>query len=409
MRQRLHPPKSQPLRPNAMTWASRLDDTHYNLRRGQVRAFDEDSKYYMQIWPGQYSGRDYLWEGVRLLEAVPFESGCIGCIVADNYMVEGNENLTGSILRSELLCAWCLVCRQMQEYPHLRQLSVLIITMTSRLMRVIQAIVPDTKALTLEKPAIAMRVVWQQELDSMTGETDDGRNNWRQALGWLVFNTKTEDQVLVLPKNSSGALVVSTKGKVDRFPGATCVITKRRTAGRRREALVTWEILKVGCVGYGTIDAEAEMLIVKRDWLAPVIESLARALNLPDYGSLIDDLKRGCVLVIPDVDKDEPVLFINNATPQELALKDDSVEDSSAKDTHVDQGTRSIVLVIDDKPAIRMLIIETPEENGSRVIETDDSPASLVADVAQKAAAGPVLKVVFITGFAENVAIAREN
>ena len=52
------------------------------------------------------------------------------------------------------------------------------------------------------------------------------------------------------------------------------------------------ETLLVSRVGYGTIDPEAETLHVERDWYAPGVETLAGVLQLRDYGTFIDSLKR---------------------------------------------------------------------------------------------------------------------
>jgi PAS domain S-box-containing protein len=87
------------------------------------------------------------------------------------------------------------------------------------------------------------------------------------------------------------------------------------------------------------------------------------------------------------------------------------------------------VLIVDDEPAVRMLIVEVLEEAGYRAIEADDGPGGLrvletgtevdllitdvglpggmngrqVADAAR--ALRPDLKVLFITGYAENAVI----
>ncbi len=94
-----------------------------------------------------------------------------------------------------------------------------------------------------------------------------------------------------------------------------------------------------------------------------------------------------------------------------------------------DAGAGETVLVIDDEQAIRMLLIEVLEENGYAVIEAADGPSGLrvlqsdarvdllitdvglpgglngrqVADAAR--VTRPGLKVLFITGYAENAAI----
>ena len=124
-----------------------------------------------------------------------------------------------------------------------------------------------------------------------------------------------------------GRCMRSPDGRPLRFPGASFDITERKNAEIRREALVTLtdfirdldnpedlafaastilgETLKVSRVSYGTIDPDAETLTVDRDWLAPGVELLAGTLNLRDYGSFIDGLKRGEFIAIADVDQDE--------------------------------------------------------------------------------------------------------
>jgi CheY-like chemotaxis protein len=89
------------------------------------------------------------------------------------------------------------------------------------------------------------------------------------------------------------------------------------------------------------------------------------------------------------------------------------------------------VLVVDDEPTVRMLIVDVLEEAGYRVLEAEDGPQGLrilqsgervdllvtdvglpggmngrpVADAAR--VVRPHLKVLFITGYAENVVVAN--
>ncbi|MEO8894406.1 MAG: PAS domain-containing protein, partial [Rhizomicrobium sp.] len=58
--------------------------------------------------------------------------------------------------------------------------------------------------------------------------------------------------------------------------------------------------LNVSRAGYGTIDPKAETITIERDWNAPGIKSLAGVLNFRDYGSYIEDLKRGETVVFAD-------------------------------------------------------------------------------------------------------------
>lgn len=62
--------------------------------------------------------------------------------------------------------------------------------------------------------------------------------------------------------------------------------------------------LNVSRVGYGTVDKQAETITIERDWNAPGIKSLAGTLHFRDYGSYIEDLKRGDLVVFPDAEKD---------------------------------------------------------------------------------------------------------
>jgi PAS domain S-box-containing protein len=60
----------------------------------------------------------------------------------------------------------------------------------------------------------------------------------------------------------------------------------------------------VSRAGYGTIDPAAETISIERDWNAPGIKSLAGTLHFRDYGTYIDDLKRGETVVFADAEKD---------------------------------------------------------------------------------------------------------
>lgn len=105
---------------------------------------------------------------------------------------------------------------------------------------------------------------------------------------------------------------------------------------------------------------------------------------------------------------------------QELPEQNSSIEET---------GTGETVLVIDDEPTVRMLVVEVLEEAGYRALEAEDGPSGLrvlmtdaridllitdvglpggmngrqVADAARQHR--PDLKVLFITGYAENAAV----
>ncbi|MEY9361203.1 PAS domain S-box-containing protein [Bradyrhizobium yuanmingense] len=65
--------------------------------------------------------------------------------------------------------------------------------------------------------------------------------------------------------------------------------------------------LNVSRAGYGTVDTSAETITIARDWNAPGISSLAGVLRFRDYGSYIEDLKRGETVVCADAEKDPRV------------------------------------------------------------------------------------------------------
>ncbi|MEN3975521.1 PAS domain-containing protein [Emcibacter sp. SYSU 3D8] len=62
--------------------------------------------------------------------------------------------------------------------------------------------------------------------------------------------------------------------------------------------------LGVDRVGYGTVDPIAETITIERDWNAPGISSLAGVLHFRDYGSYIEDLKRGETVVFANAETD---------------------------------------------------------------------------------------------------------
>jgi len=113
--------------------------------------------------------------------------------------------------------------------------------------------------------------------------------------------------------------------------------------------------------------------------------------------------------------------------PRYTGEMEDEVEDSA--DAAPEAGLGETILVIDDEEPIRMLISEVLQEAGYRILEAGDGPAGLrilrtevridllitdvglpggfngrqVADAARQTR--PDLKVLFVTGYAENAAV----
>lgn len=111
-------------------------------------------------------------------------------------------------------------------------------------------------------------------------------------------------------------------GKPLRFPGVSFDITRRKRIEARQAALLEFSestrdasspaeiaylgaqvlgrALDVSRVGYGIIDKTAETITIERDWNAPGIKTLAGVLHFREYGTYIDDLKRGDTVAVAD-------------------------------------------------------------------------------------------------------------
>ncbi len=147
-----------------------------------------------------------------------------------------------------------------------------------------------------------------------TGEQYDVEYRIRRpdgAIGWVELHA----QVMRAPD-----------GAPLRMAGTSLDITQRKQAERRTRALLELDdrfrvlddpaelafaaaetlgrTLEVSRAGYGTIDPVAETIDIARDWNAPGIRSLAGVLHFRDYGSYIEDLKRGDTVVLADAEHD---------------------------------------------------------------------------------------------------------
>ncbi len=125
---------------------------------------------------------------------------------------------------------------------------------------------------------------------------------------------------------SRGQPFPNADGKPLRLAGISSDVTEQRRAERMRVALVELsdvvrdvqdpadisfaaarilgEALEVSRAGYGVIDPALETITIERDWNAEGISSLAGVLQFRDYGSYIEDLKRGKDVIIADADLD---------------------------------------------------------------------------------------------------------
>ncbi|UVO50183.1 ATP-binding protein [Sphingomonas sp. SUN019] len=168
----------------------------------------------------------------------------------------------------------------------------------------LDAVHPDDRA--------RMRAAVQRSLESSADYDIEYRCVWPDgSTHWVQVN---------------GRLEYSVAGRPLRMVGVSRDITARHRTESRRAALlalgdglrqtldpeamsfIAAEILGktfgVSRSGYGIIDPVAETITVERDWNKPGTDSLAGVLNFRDYGSYIEDLKRGDVVAIADARTD---------------------------------------------------------------------------------------------------------
>ena len=144
-----------------------------------------------------------------------------------------------------------------------------------------------------------------------------------------LFDT---DYRLIRPDGSfqwlvaQGRATFASDGTALHFPGVCFDITERKSAEARAAALlelsdrirdtenpadiafigseILGKTLGVSRVGYGVIDPIAETITIERDWNAPGIATIAGVLQFRNYGSYIEDLKRGETAVVADAAHD---------------------------------------------------------------------------------------------------------
>ena len=174
----------------------------------------------------------------------------------------------------------------------------------ARLERFFTAMHPDDRPRVQAEIAAALASGDPFESDYRL-QQPDGRARWVAARGRVTYDDD---------------------GRPLRFPGISFDIDARKSAELRLKALVKLndrlrdpgdpadlayaaaEILgrlfDVSRCGYGTIDRAAETIVTERAWCAPGIAPLPGILHFRDYGSYIEDLKRGETVAIDDVYED---------------------------------------------------------------------------------------------------------
>ena len=120
--------------------------------------------------------------------------------------------------------------------------------------------------------------------------------------------------------------VRDAEGKISRWYGTCTDIHELKVAEIERSAIIALqeeirsldepadialaaarmlgEMIGASRAGYGTIDPVTETVMIEKDWTAPGIRSMSGEVRLRDYGSFVDDLKEGRVVIFSDASRD---------------------------------------------------------------------------------------------------------
>ena len=142
----------------------------------------------------------------------------------------------------------------------------------------------------------------------------------------VEYRTVGKEDGMVRLVAAKGKGLFDESGRCRRAIGTAIDVTARRLDDRRRLALIELNdrlretgdvaelshaaaeilgrVMGAGRAGYGTVNRTAETITIERDWNAPGVDSIAGVLRFRDYGSYIEDLKRGDTVVVDDARSD---------------------------------------------------------------------------------------------------------
>lgn len=122
--------------------------------------------------------------------------------------------------------------------------------------------------------------------------------------------------------SSRGQPFFDTHGNPVRVAGVSMDVTSAKRTELKRQALahlndvfrdmedfadisfaaaeILGRTLDVSRAGYGLVNRARETIVIDRDWNAPGVTSIAGTLNFRDYGSYIEELKRGETAIVED-------------------------------------------------------------------------------------------------------------
>jgi PAS domain S-box-containing protein len=149
-----------------------------------------------------------------------------------------------------------------------------------------------------------------------------------RQLGWVKITARLERDADGRPAYLAGVsqevtdLVLSRRraALLEHLDQAVYGVVEDHEEIAFRAAQALGQTLDVSRAGYGSVDLEAETITIVRDWNAPGVHTLAGTLHFRDYGSYIDDLRRGETVVCADARADPRTRATADALAQIDAL-----------------------------------------------------------------------------------------